>query len=106
MEPVASIAAWREQLKSLLGEQARYYPNQLEAAFPRILGEIVSLWGKPELDGYFRGLTLTDRSGRHGFSEAVATELFHLAEIHARLTHSDGGWWVDLPYFKEKQAVS
>ncbi|MDR2837013.1 MAG: hypothetical protein LBV49_00320 [Azonexus sp.] len=97
------ITVWREQLKTLLGNDAGGYPTQLEALFPRILGEIVNLWGTPELDGYFRGLTLTDRSGRHGFSEAVATELFRLAQIHARLTKSDGGWWVDLPYFKDQQ---
>lgn len=83
MEPadMGDLPAWRDELKALLGNEARYYPSRLEASFPRILGKIVSLWGKPELDAYFNELMLTDRFDRQGFPDSVAMELFYLSSI-------------------------
>ncbi|PKO87148.1 MAG: hypothetical protein CVU18_11680 [Betaproteobacteria bacterium HGW-Betaproteobacteria-12] len=85
----ADIAAWREQLKSLLGSDANHYPSRLDASFPRIIGKIVSLWGKPDLDAYLNGLMVSDRPGRQGFPSDVAMELFHLSNIHSSLGLSD-----------------
>ncbi|MDR1996553.1 hypothetical protein [Azonexus sp.] len=89
----ADIAAWREQLKAFLGSDAQHYPSRLEASFPRILGKIVSFWGKPELDAYFNELMVTDRSDRQGFPDDVAMEIFHLSNIHSslHLSDKDGG---------------
>ncbi len=87
----ADVAAWRDQLKALLGKDERHYPGRLEAAFPRILGKIVGLWGKPELDAYFNELMVTERSDRQGFPGDVAMEIFHLSNIHADLHLSEGG---------------
>ncbi len=92
----AEIAAWREQLTSLLGSDAMHYPKSLEASFPHILGKIVSLWGKPDLDAYLDGLMVTERTDRKGFPDDVAMEIFHLSTIHASLHLSDDatgtGW--------------
>ncbi|MCG2577129.1 hypothetical protein LZ012_08970 [Dechloromonas sp. XY25] len=85
----AEIAAWREQLMGLLGSDAQHYPKRIEATFPRILGKIVSLWGKPDLDAYLDGLMVSDRPGRQGFPGDVAMEIFHLSTIHAGLHLSD-----------------
>lgn len=85
----ADIATWREQLKGLLGKDAQHYPARLETTFPRILGQIVSLWGKAELDSYLDGLMVSDRPNRQGFPGDVAMEIFHLSNIHAGLHLSD-----------------
>lgn len=92
----AEIAAWREQLRGLLGSDAQHYPKRLEASFPHILGKIVSLWGKPDLDAYLDGLMVTERTDRQGFQDDVAMEIFHLSTIHAGLhlsnVTSGTGW--------------
>ena len=92
----AEIAAWREQLKEMLGSDAARYPSRLEATFPRIIGKIVSLWGKPDLDAYLDGLMVSDRPNRQGFPGDVAMEIFHLSNIHAGLqlsaAASGTGW--------------
>lgn len=85
----AEIAAWREQLMDLLGSDAQHYPERIEASFPRILGKIVSLWGKPDLDAYLDGLMVSDRPGRQGFPGEVAMEIFHLSNVHSSLHLSD-----------------
>lgn len=95
--PTASdIAAWREQLRALLGSDAAHYPGRIEATFPRILGKIVNLWGKADLDAYLDSLMVSDRPNRQGFPADVAMEIFHLSNIHAGLrlseTASGTGW--------------
>lgn len=54
----------------------------LETQFPRILSNIVGLWGFPDLNNYLETLTLDERGNRSGFPEDVWQELYLLACIH------------------------
>lgn len=87
------VPALRAQLTALLGSEVKYYPTQIERQFPRILVQIVTQWGKPELDAYLSELMVPARAGRHGFPHDVAMEVFHLSNLHSglRLTQKDSG---------------
>ncbi|OGB24174.1 MAG: hypothetical protein A3I66_11195 [Burkholderiales bacterium RIFCSPLOWO2_02_FULL_57_36] len=54
----------------------------MEKDFPRILAAIQSLWGYPELNSYFRKLTLDSRGDREGFPKEVWEEIFTLLYLH------------------------
>jgi hypothetical protein len=89
------IPALRTQMTALL-DDGESYPVQLELQFPRILVQVIAQWGKPELDAYLNELMLPARADRQGFPEAIAIEIFHLANVHARLNLSQAqtaaGW--------------
>ena len=97
------IPALRSRLISLLGRDADCYPAHLEQQFPRILANIVELWGKSGLDSFLAELMVTTRSGRQGFPPEVLTEIFKLSNVHAALgltpDKSIGtGWnWIEDP---------
>lgn len=103
------LSALRAQLMARLGDDAKHYPKQIEAQFPRILSLIVEQWGKAELDAYFNELMLPARSDRKGFPPDVAMEVFHLASLHSALnlsaTQSGTGWAIvdDPERFKKAQ---
>jgi hypothetical protein len=61
---------------------ASQYQSALEKDFPRILTTIQSLWGYPELNAYFRKLTLDNRGDREGFPQDVWEEIFTLLNLH------------------------
>jgi len=92
---VFDVPQLRSKLQSLIAGTG-FYPAELEALFPRILNEIVLLWGKPELDIYLNGLMVTERTDRQGFPDAVASEIFRLSTIHGAFGLSQGqfasGW--------------
>lgn len=56
--------------------------SALEKDFPRILTTIQSLWGYPELNTYFRKLTLDNRGDRDGFPKEAWEEIFTLLYLH------------------------
>lgn len=90
--PAVEVSELRRRLEAALaafGDHGVAYPQHLEAEFPRILQRIVELWQTPELDYYFEGLLTTTRHDRHGFPEAVALELFRIANLHSSLHLSD-----------------
>ncbi|PKO33750.1 MAG: hypothetical protein CVU34_12455 [Betaproteobacteria bacterium HGW-Betaproteobacteria-7] len=87
--PPVDVTALHEQLLRLLGGDATHYPTKLEERFPRIIGKIVELWGRPELDTYFNGLMVSERHDRQGFPGDVAMEIFQLSNVHAGLHLSD-----------------
>jgi hypothetical protein len=58
------------------------YQTALEKDFPRILVAIQSMWGYPELNTYFRKLTLDNRGDREGFPKEVWEEIFTLLYLH------------------------
>lgn len=58
------------------------YQTVLEKDFPRILVAIQSMWGYPELNTYFRKLTLDNRGDREGFPKEVWEEIFTLLYLH------------------------
>lgn len=90
------VSELRAKLTAILGEDRKYYPEQIEQRFPRILVQIVAQWGKPELDAYLNELMLPDRPGRQGFPPAIAMEIFHLVNVHSALqlsvVNSGTGW--------------
>ena len=97
------IPALRAKLLELLGPASGIYPVQIEQQFPRILEQVVGLWGKAGLDAYLADLMVTKRPGRKGFPHDVALEIFRLATTHGALgltpNNSPGtAWdWVDDP---------
>jgi hypothetical protein len=58
------------------------FQTALEKDFPRILAAIQSMWGYPELNNYFRKLTLDSRGDREGFPKEVWEEIFTLLYLH------------------------
>ena len=84
----SNVAQLAEALRRLLGSDAGFYPSQIEKKYPRILAQIVSLWGTSALDQYLSGLMVSDRPDRHGFEHDVAMEILHLSSIHEALGHS------------------
>jgi len=72
-----------ERLLRILGGEMRLYPFALESKFPRILSQIMQLWGKPEIDDYFMHLMVSDREDRAGFPPDVAAEIMRLHLVHA-----------------------
>jgi hypothetical protein len=58
------------------------FQTALEKDFPRILTTIQSMWGYPELNNYFRKLTLDSRGDREGFPKEVWEEIFTLLYLH------------------------
>lgn len=79
-----------EQLLHTLGGKESLYPKNLEEKFPRVLNRIIALWNTEEIDAYFKELMFDNRgSNRQGFSREIASEIFTLSLVHARL-HGDG----------------
>jgi hypothetical protein len=72
-----------ERLLRILGGEMRLYPFALESKFPRILSQIMLLWGKPQIDDYFMSLMVNDREDRAGFPPDVAAEIMRLNLVHA-----------------------
>jgi hypothetical protein len=54
----------------------------LETDYPRVLQAIQAMWGYPELNEYFRKLTIDDRGGREGFPPEVWDEIHTLLYLH------------------------
>ncbi len=110
---MASMKQVKKRLMEVLGpERAASYPHYLEQQFPHILENIVSQWGTPAMDGYFKELLVTARSDRHGFPPEAADEIFRLFSLHNALgpTQPKGdspatGWdWVErLDYFEKSK---
>lgn len=75
-----------EKLRKVLsGPLAKYYPEQTAQRFPRIVQKMVDLWGKPEMDDFFRDLLIMDRPDRQGFPLEIVSELMALSNIYDRL---------------------
>ena len=81
------------------------YVSELEQRYPRIAEGMVLQWGHPQLDQYVDSLLIDDRGDRHGFPEAVASELLFLQQVHD-VVLSFRDWpnaksvWVDPQYIK------
>ncbi|MDR0378540.1 MAG: hypothetical protein LBI62_01090 [Candidatus Accumulibacter sp.] len=84
----------RQKMLAHLGKDADAYPHRLEAYFPHVLYKLIAVWGYPEADTYLSGLLVVDRSGRSGFPDDVASELFRLSAIHSmlHLEETKDGW--------------
>lgn len=77
------------KLLRILGNRERNYPHALATHFPRVLGHILSLWEKPEVENYFYQLMVTTRHSRIGFPSEVAADIIFLSTVHARSKLSD-----------------
>lgn len=89
----------RDRLLDFLGTDYKAYPVQLEKQFPRILSNLVKLWGTPAFDAYLSGLIVSDRPDRKGFPPEIAVELFHLSSVydsHSGKKVASGTGWATL----------
>jgi hypothetical protein len=65
-----------------LASKTDTYQTALEKDFPRILVAVQAMWGYPELNTYFRKLTLDNRGDREGFPKEAWEEIFTLLYLH------------------------
>jgi hypothetical protein len=84
-EATYDIPFLRKKMLAYLGKEADAYPHRLEECFPHILYRLIAVWGYPEANDYLGSLLVVDRSGRSGFPDDVASELFRLSAIHGML---------------------
>ncbi len=54
----------------------------LEEKFPRVTSAITLLWGNPEMETYFKRITVDDRGDREGFPPDVMSDILFLATLH------------------------
>lgn len=90
------VARLNGELLERLGEDAGQYTGELGRQFPRILRNVLDLWGKAQLDAYLHDLMVPTRDGRRGFPPDVAVDIMRLAAIHGRLglvAASEGDVW-------------
>lgn len=74
-----------EKLLHMLNGMENLYPKKLEQRYPRVLNRIIELWYSLEIDDYFTDLMVDTRGGRQGFPPEIASELFTLSLVHAKL---------------------
>jgi len=72
------------RLLKILNNREQNYPHALEKQFPRVFGQIMALWDKPEIDALFSELMVTKRSDRQGFPSEVASDIIYLSMVHTR----------------------
>ena len=70
------------RLLKILNNREQNYPHALEKQFPRVFGQIMALWDKPEIDALFSELMVTKRSDRQGFPSEVASDIIYLSMVH------------------------
>ena len=93
-----------QRLLRILHGETKHYPHALDSKFPRILNKIMSLWDSDEIDDYFMGLMVSDRSDRAGFPPDVAADIMRLSLVHASQQaddHSDEVWGVSPKHFAD-----
>src|SRR5438067_9420096 len=85
------------RLARLLHGTEHQYPTELAVQFGRIFERIMSLWGSPALDEYFRDLLLDGRGDRQGFPSGVVRDLFMLQQLHedCKLRQHPDDIWAD-----------
>lgn len=98
-----------EKLMHLLSGHKELYPKNLEEKYLRVLNRIVELWDSKEIDEYFNELMMDTRSGtRQGFPHDVASEIFALSMVHAKIREQKvnalGNPWEDVEA-SEKAAI-
>lgn len=72
-----------QKLLGILGGKTEFYPYNLESKYPRVFEKILSLWDSPQIDDYFSGLMVAERSNRAGFPHEVASEILQLSRVHS-----------------------
>jgi ankyrin repeat protein len=58
------------------------YPRNLQLGYPRILMELMQLWGTPDFDRRMQELMVNTRHDREGFSKEALEELLFLNKLH------------------------
>jgi len=74
------------RLLKILNNREQNYPHALEKQYPRIFGQIMSLWDTAEIDSLFSELMVSKRSDRQGFPPDVASDIIYLSMVHTRLS--------------------
>jgi hypothetical protein len=54
----------------------------LEKQFPRIMQNIILMWGFPEFPKYIEKISVDERGNRHGFPPEVLDEIMLLHAVH------------------------
>jgi hypothetical protein len=80
----------RERFHKAFEGNDELFPLQLKVKHPRVISDIVILWGSTELDGFLNDLLLNSRSAKNGFSDKVMTEIVTLLNFHSRLFPKTG----------------
>ena len=70
------------KLAEAFADRPEMFPHAMAAEHERLARKIEALWGTREAMRYMDNLMLSDRQGRHGFSERVVVELATLKQIH------------------------
>ena len=76
-----------EKMLALLQGNERLYPHELEQKYLRVMNKIIEVWNTPQAEEYFLDLMVDKRGGRQGFPPKVATEIFHLSQVHERTSN-------------------
>lgn len=75
-------------LAPLLAGNEEKYPASLEAQYPRVFNNIMSVWGTPRVDDYLGSLLIDDRGGRQGFPAKVMQDILFLYGLREKLKGS------------------
>ncbi len=96
------------RMLQLINNLERFYPHELEKKFPRIFSKLMDMWEMPEIDDYFADLMVSDRPDRQGFPADVASEIFALSRVHARLHErvEEADPWGEVPELAKYQIES
>jgi len=70
------------KLAEAFAQRPELFPETMAAQHERLVRKIEALWGTREAMRYIDSLMLSDRHGRHGFSEKVVVELGSLRQMH------------------------
>lgn len=83
--PLPSFAAALSGIQHMAVAREGECLSALEEKFPRIVANIVRLWGQPAMDTYLYKLTIDERGGRLGFPSDVFQDILMLIAVHQEL---------------------
>lgn len=78
----AEIRARFPKLHAAFSAVGDKFPFVLQADYPRITQKVEDMWGTHEAMPYLNSLLLSDREGRHGFTDDVLREITYLKQLH------------------------
>lgn len=71
-------------LQAFEGNEA-FFPEHLKERHPRVISNVVMLWGSREMGGFLDGLLSNPLMAPNGYSEKAVTEIAALRDFHSRL---------------------
>lgn len=83
--PLPAFTAPLSEMQPMAVAREGEFLSALEEKFPRIMTNIVRLWGQPAMDTYLYELTIDERGGRLGFPSDVFQDILMLIAVHQEL---------------------